>query len=73
MFRTRGFSSSIADNIAIEVSVVGVNPDVTVVLRAGTDDAVEETRSLYPIGSVVDVNGLTARFVTEALATTGHG
>lgn len=65
-------ASSISDNIAVAVSALGVNPDVTVILRAGTDDAVEETRSLFPIGSVVDVNGLTARFVTEALASPGH-
>ena len=55
------------DNIAIAVSALALHPRARVILRAGTDDAIEETRSLFHIGSVVDVNGLTAAFVTEAL------
>ena len=55
------------DNIAVAVSAVAVNSDVTIVLRAGSDDAIDETRSLFRIGPVVDVNGLTAAFVTTAL------
>jgi hypothetical protein len=38
-----------------------------VVLRSGSDDAIEETRSLFRIGAVVDVNGLTASFVAASL------
>ena len=41
--------------------------DVTVVIRAGADDAIDETRSLFRIGSVVDVNGLTAAFVVQSM------
>lgn len=55
------------DNIAVAVSAVAVNDRVPVVLRAGSDDAIEETRSLFRIGPVVDVNGLTAAFVATAL------
>ncbi|MBM3687688.1 MAG: portal protein [Actinobacteria bacterium] len=55
------------DNIAVAISALALNPDARVILRAGTDDAVEETRSLFHIGSVVDVNRLTAQFVTDAL------
>ncbi|MGI9197564.1 MAG: NAD-binding protein [Candidatus Nanopelagicales bacterium] len=55
------------DNIAIAVSALAVNPGSKIILRAGVDDAIEETRSLFHIGSIVDVNGLTARFVTDAL------
>lgn len=56
------------DNIAVAVSALALNPAVTVILRAGTDDAIEETRSLFHIGSVIDVNGLTAAFVAEVLS-----
>lgn len=55
------------DNIAVAVSAVAVNDQVPIVLRAGSDDAIDETRSLFRIGPVVDVNGLTAAFVTTAL------
>ena len=55
------------DNIAVAVSALALKPTARVVLRAGTDDAIEETRSLFHIGSVVDVNGLTAAFVTQSL------
>ncbi|MFM8349978.1 MAG: potassium channel family protein [Actinomycetales bacterium] len=55
------------DNIAVAVSALALNPQVRVILRAGTDDAIEETRSLFHIGSVVDVNGLTAAFVAKSL------
>jgi hypothetical protein len=37
-----------------------VHPGVRVVLRAGDDDAVTETRALFPIGEVRDVNRIGA-------------
>lgn len=55
------------DNIAVAISTQAVDADVTVVIRAGADDAIDETRSLFHIGSVVDVNGLTAAFVVESM------
>lgn len=55
------------DNIAVAVAALASNPQLRVVLRAGSDDAIEETRSLFRIGAVVDVNGLTASFIAASL------
>lgn len=55
------------DNIAVAVSARAVRDDIAVVLRAGADDAIDETQSLFHIGSVVDVNGLTAAFVVQSM------
>lgn len=55
------------DNIAVAISALGTSPDTRVVLRAGADDAIDETRSLFHIGSAIDVNGLTSAFVAEAM------
>jgi voltage-gated potassium channel Kch len=55
------------DNIAVAVSSLATAPDTRLVIRAGTGDAMDETRSLFHIGAVVDVNGLTASFVTSAM------
>ena len=55
------------DNIAIAVSASATVPDLPIVIRAGADDAIDETRSLFHIGPVTDVNGLTAVFVTRSM------
>lgn len=55
------------DNIAIAISALAAKPDAQVTLRAGMDDAIAETRSLFHIGPVVDVNGLTAMFVAQSM------
>lgn len=55
------------DNIAVAVAALAANPRLRVVVRAGSDEAIEETRSLFRIGAVVDVNGLTASFVAASL------
>lgn len=62
-------SSEERDNIAVAISAQAVEPTVRVVIRAGADDAIDETRSLFHIGSVVDVNGLTSAFVAQAVST----
>jgi voltage-gated potassium channel Kch len=76
MLRRAGLSRAIAivaagseerDNIAVAISAIAEAPNVPVVLRAGADDAIDETRSLFHIGAVVDVNGLTAAFVVQAM------
>jgi hypothetical protein len=76
MLRRAGLSRAIAnvaagseerDNIAVAISAIAEAPGVPVVLRAGADDAIDETRSLFHIGAVVDVNGLTAAFVVQAM------
>jgi len=51
----------------VAISAQAVALDATVVIRAGADDAIDETRSLFRIGSVVDVNGLTATFVVQSM------
>lgn len=58
------------DNIAVAVSSLAIAPHTRLVIRAGTGDAIDETRSLFHIGAVVDVNGLTASFVTTAMTGT---
>ena len=55
------------DNIAVAVSSLATAPNTRLVIRAGSGDAIDETRSLFHIGAVVDVNGLTASFVTSAM------
>ncbi len=55
------------DNIAVAIAAQAVSEHVAVVIRAGADDAIDETRSLFRIGSVVDVNGLTATFVVQSM------
>jgi hypothetical protein len=60
-------SSEERDNIAVAVGALAVNQRLRVVLRAGSDEAIDESRSLFRIGAVVDVNGLTASFVAASL------
>jgi voltage-gated potassium channel Kch len=62
--RARALASVTSDdrvNIAVSVAALAVREDLRVVLRAGDDDAVTETRALFPIGVVRDVNRLAAR------------
>ena len=57
-----------------------VAPDLPIVLRAGEDDTIAETRSLFAVGEVRDVSALTAAAVTlgltsaapEVVYTRGH-
>ncbi len=76
VLRRAGLAGSIAlvacgsderDNIAVAISARAVADELRVVIRAGADDAIDETQSLFHIGSVVDVNGLTAAFVVESM------
>lgn len=60
-------SSREQDNISVAVAARAISPNTRVVLRAGSNYAIEETQSLFAIGRVCDVNGLTARFVSLAL------
>lgn len=55
------------DNIAVSIASLATAPNTRLVIRAGTGDAIDETRSLFHIGAVVDVNGLTASFVASAM------
>ena len=58
-------ASSELDNIAVSITARALAPGVPVVMRAGDHDAIAETASLFRIGSVVDVNGLTVSAVAD--------
>ena len=55
------------DNLAVSVTARAVAPELRVVIRAGNHDAIAETQSLFRIAKAVDVSGLTAAFVVQAL------
>lgn len=55
------------DNVEAIIAARAVAPAVRMVLRAGEGDIVRESRSLFRIGQVRDVSGLTAAVVTRAL------
>lgn len=55
------------DNIAIAIAARAAAPEINVVLRAGSDDAIDETRSLFRLGRAIDVNALTSVYVTQAV------
>ena len=52
------------DNIEVAIAALAVAPDLRVVLRAGDDDVIAETRSLFRIGDVRNISALTAFAVT---------
>ncbi len=56
------------DNVAVAVTARAVAPDLPVVLRAGNHDVIAETRSLFRIGTVVDVTGLTSAYVASCVS-----
>jgi hypothetical protein len=55
---------------AVTLGAPAATPPLRVVIRAGSDDPIDETRSLFQIGAVVAVNGLTAAFVHASLEAT---
>ena len=55
------------DNIAVAVATVAVSPSTRVLLRAGEQEAISETRSLLPLGVIRDVNELAATFAIACL------
>lgn len=62
--------SSDLDNIAVAVTASAVSPRTRVVLRAGEQDAVAETRSLLPLGVVRDVTRIATSLVLSSIL--GH-
>jgi Trk K+ transport system NAD-binding subunit len=58
------------DNIAIAVAAHGVAPGTRVVLRAGEQEAIAETRSLLPLGTTRDVTRLGTTYVLARLLGT---
>ena len=60
------------DNIAVAVAASAVSTDTPVVLRAGEQEAIAETRSLLPLGTTKDVLGLAAQFMVWAMQSHAH-
>ncbi|MFI5717782.1 NAD-binding protein [Nocardia sp. NPDC051750] len=58
------------DNVAVAITALSVAPDLRIVLRAGENEVIAETRSLFHIGEVRDVTALTTAAVT--LSITGQ-
>ncbi|MGY2876065.1 voltage-gated potassium channel Kch [Marmoricola sp. URHA0025 HA25] len=58
------------DNIEVAIAASAVAPRVPIALRAGENEVIAETRSLFRIGEVRDVSGLTAAAVVETLVRT---
>lgn len=55
------------DNIAVAVAASAVSPQTRVILRAGEQEAIAETRSLLPLGVVRDVTRMGASLVTATM------
>ncbi|MEV2277071.1 NAD(P)-binding protein [Nocardiopsis sp. NPDC049922] len=55
------------DNIAVAIAAQGISPGTRVVLRAGEHEAIAETRSLLPLGTIRDVTSLSSAYVLERL------
>ncbi|WP_230993482.1 NAD(P)-binding protein [Streptomyces endocoffeicus] len=58
------------DNIAVAIAAQGVSPGTRVVLRAGEHEAIAETRSLLPLGTIRDVTSLSAAYILARLLDT---
>ncbi|MCX5562916.1 TrkA family potassium uptake protein [Streptomyces sp. NBC_00038] len=55
------------DNIAVAIAAHGVAAHTRVLIRAGEHEAIAETRSLLPMGTVRDVTGMAAAYVVARL------
>ena len=55
------------DNISVAVAAAAVSRSTRVVLRAGEQEAIAETRSLLPLGVIRDTTELAAAFVVAFL------
>lgn len=55
------------DNVEVAIIARALAPDLPIVLRAGEDEAIAETRSLFAVGEVRDVSALTAAAVSLGL------
>lgn len=56
------------DNVEVAIAASAIAPDIPIVLRAGEDEVIAETRSLFRIGEVRDVSALTAAAVSQSMA-----
>ena len=60
-------SSGDLDNVEVAIAASAVAPEIPIALRAGESAIIAETRSLFRIGEVRDVSGLTAASVVARL------
>jgi voltage-gated potassium channel Kch len=63
-------SANPLENVQIAITTLAVAPHARVVIRAGGDDVINESRSLFRIGPVIDVAAQTSSSVTQTLL--GH-
>lgn len=54
------------DNLEVAIAALATAPALRVVLRAGDNDVITETRSLFRIGAVCDISAMTALSVADA-------
>jgi hypothetical protein len=55
------------DNVEMAIAAAAVAPRIPIALRAGEDDVIAETRSLFRVGEVCDVSALTAASVVRSM------
>jgi hypothetical protein len=55
------------DNVEVAIAALASAPDLRVVMRAGDNNVITETRSLFPIGAVCDISALTAFAVADCI------
>jgi hypothetical protein len=55
------------DNVEVAIASLAVAPGLRLVIRAGDDEVISETQSLFPIGQVRHVSALTAAAVASAI------
>ncbi|KAB2388835.1 hypothetical protein F9B16_02665 [Actinomadura montaniterrae] len=70
LHRARAFAAMGADdldNVEAAIAALALEPDLRVVLRAGDNTVISETRSLFPIGDVCDISAMTAAAVAAAM------
>ncbi|MWA07545.1 portal protein [Actinomadura sp. LD22] len=70
LHRARAFAAMGADdldNVEAAIAALALEPDLRVVLRAGHNTVITETRSLFPIGDVCDISAMTAAAVAAAM------
>lgn len=63
-------SSDDLDNVETAIAVRAVSPETRVVIRAGDDEVIAETKSLFKIAQVRHVSALTAAAVASATGGT---
>lgn len=61
------------DNVAVAVAASAISPSTRVVMRAGEQEAVSETRSLLPLGITRDVTAIGAAWIVARVTDKDPG